>query len=399
MKKSVRITILVITIVVTLFVCAGIWYTRPGVPNDLLDQAKQRQLKPLLEIAEPIRLTEVPQAESVTAHVDTAALAEKMLPSLIDSVKQGLLNDQQLLQDLSARLEPLFTSRLEAALAAKLPTMSQAIDTTSLLASVKADFDQREQQLRSEAEAMKASLGSQMNERLDQYKNELTASMEAYVPQLVDRMIPQVVQEVLSELDTNKEAYLAYLAEGLKPYFPSGIQESQLLDLYNSYRKDLLSDLVPPLLTSLEEPMTVLVKDYVEELTAIPVPAKPKMKKPMISVMVEEEPPMIAEEAAPAPALEGTELETATSAPVVETAVVEEKALEAAKVEETVLSPTPAEVPAVPVIKSGQPVITVPVFDVTTPEVFLDPVVYEQQRQDLRTQAIQAILDRIGVTL
>ncbi len=376
MKKSVRINLLVITLVVTLFVCAGMWYTRPGVPSDLLDQAKSRQLKPLLEIAEPIRLTEVPETEPQTATVDTDALAQKMLPGILDSVKQGLLNDQQLLQDLSTRLEPFFSSRLEATLADKLPQMSQAIDTTNLLDAMKKDFDQKVAQLRSDTESMQTSWGTQLEDRLAQYKSELTTSLEAYVPQLVDRMIPQVVQEVLSDIDANKDAYLAYLADGLKPYFPEGIQESQITDLYNTYRKNLLADLVPQLLSSLEEPMTAMVKDYVEELTAVPVPSKPKLKNPTISVFVEESPAVESETTVPA-----TEETT--------TVDLTDKALETSSTSTT----TETEV------KSGQPVVTVPVFDETSTEVFLDPAVYEEQRQDLRTQAIQSILDRIGVTL
>jgi len=88
MKKSVRIYLLVITVVMAIFAFAGIWYLRPSVPNELLEQARARQLQPLLEIDAPLRK---PAVEAVTqSPVDKKALAEELLPTITDQVTRAL---------------------------------------------------------------------------------------------------------------------------------------------------------------------------------------------------------------------------------------------------------------------------------------------------------------------
>ena len=91
MKKSVRINLLVITIVVTLVVFAGLWYLRPGVSDVILQQARVRQSQPLMEITEPLRK---PKAEDL---IDTTELSKNLkreiVPSITEAVKAELLAD------------------------------------------------------------------------------------------------------------------------------------------------------------------------------------------------------------------------------------------------------------------------------------------------------------------
>jgi hypothetical protein len=84
MSKAVRINVLVITIVVTLFVFAGLWYMRPGVPNEILEQARQRQTVPLMEVQPP------PIKPSVEQVSNTQALAKELLPTLAKELKGRL---------------------------------------------------------------------------------------------------------------------------------------------------------------------------------------------------------------------------------------------------------------------------------------------------------------------
>ncbi|MGE4454158.1 MAG: hypothetical protein AB7D92_06445, partial [Sphaerochaeta sp.] len=51
---------------------------------------------------------------------------------------------------------------------------------------------------------------------------------------------------------------------------------------------------------------------------------------------------------------------------------------------------------ASPVLKEGQETITVPTFEEKEEVLFMEPEVYEEQRQDIRTKAIQEVLDRIA---
>jgi hypothetical protein len=78
--------------------------------------------------------------------------------------------------------------------------------------------------------------------------------------------------------------------------------------------------------------------------------------------------------------------------------VVEEAApvAEPEKVEAIAPVMEPEEVePAIP-LKAGEEPILVPSFEEKEEVVFMEPEVYESQRQDIRKKAIQDVLDRIA---
>lgn len=384
MKKSVRIIFLVITTVVAIFAFAGIWYLRPSVPNELLEQARARQLQPLLEIEAPIRK---PVAEAVSQPlVDKKALAEELLPTLTEGVARSLegplyeklkkefASDEAFVALLSAKLEKNLNLGTEKAVVASTPAIPQVLQ---------ADFTQQVEALRQE---LLATLGEgqsaffyqvegMLDARLDRFEGDLKTEMQAYVPQLVDRMIPTLVEMLVKELDANKETYLPLLKQELQPSFADGLTEKDLVLLYASYRDRIVADLVPAILSAMEEPAKKEVAEMVKTLStpAAPVPPPP----PAMTSVVKPEP---------------------KAEPVVEPKPTPTQP-------EPVVEPKTPLVPKVPtvatpksVVQKIEPIISAPTFTPNEAEVelFVDPVTYEEKRSEIRTKAIQEVLDRIN---
>ncbi len=365
MKKSVRIHLLVITTVVAVFAFAGIWYLRPGVPNELLEQARARQLQPLLEIEAPIRK---PVAEPVAqSPVDKKALAEELLPTLTDQVARSLEGPlyEKLKKEFAS--DEAFVALISAKLEETLNLGEQTAASPAIPQGLQANFTQQVEALRTE---LLAALGEgqssfffqiegMLDARLDRLEDDLMLEMQEYVPQLVDRMIPSLVEMLVNELDANKETYLPYLAQELEPYLQDNITEDELVLLYISYRDQIVADLVPAILTAMEEPAK---KEVAEMVKAIKVPAAPVP--------------------APPPSFTGV------MKPEVQPAAVAETKVEAPK--------APAVAAPKSVVTKVEPILAPPTFTPDEVEVFVDPVTYEEKRTEIRTKAIQDVLDRIN---
>ncbi|MDX9824095.1 MAG: hypothetical protein RBU26_04055 [Sphaerochaeta sp.] len=413
MSKAVRINVLVITIVVTLFVFAGLWFMRPGVPNEILEQARQRQSVPLMEVQPPVKK---PSVQDVS---NTLALAKELLPTLkqelegplAQSIRSQLLADQALAFELSKSVQPLLAEVLQSQLGNFRQEMEQ-----SMLSNLQA----LRENLQADAVANGNQIQSVMSEAIASNKAELLSLL----PQLVDAKIPQVVEQVVAQLEANKESYLASLRESIAP----ALEESDLIALYDTYRNQIVLDLVPALLDEMETTVREEVNAYVASMPLVRVPAAPSVKRPSIQVQAQSETAPVAPvvEIAPEVVTSPSEMETAPiilqeepaepiaepvpvpSAPSVAPAVVQPaEPIPSAPVPALVLvQPAAPSIPktvqttvtveAPPVPKQGQPIITVPVFEEKEKVVFLAPEEYERQRQEIRNKAIEDVLKRIA---
>lgn len=419
MSKAVRINVLVITIVVTLFVFAGMWFMRPGVPNEILEQARQRQSVPLMEVQPPVKKPSVQEVSN------TQALAKELLPTLkqelegplAQSIRSQLLADQALAFELSKSVQPLLAEALQSQLGNFRQEMEQ-----SMLSNLQA----LRENLQADAVANGNQIQSVMTEAIASNKAELLS----FLPQLVDAKIPQVVEQVVVQLEANKESYLASLRESIAP----SLEESDLIALYDTYRNQIVLDLVPALLDEMETTVREEVNAYVASMPLVRVPAAPSVRRPSIQVQAQSETAPVAPviEIAPELVTSPSEMETAPvilqeepaapiaepvsvpSAPRVAPAVVQPAAPiaepvpipsapvpalvivqpAAPSIPKTVQTTVTVEAPPVP--KQGQPIITVPVFEEKEKVVFLAPEEYERQRQEIRNKAIEDVLKRIA---
>lgn len=396
MSKAVRINVLVITVVVTLFVFLGLWFMRPGVPNEILEQARQRQTVPLMEVQPPVKKPVVQEVSN------TQALAKELLPtlkqelegSLTDSIRSKLLSDQALVDQLSKSVEGLLTASLQTQLEASLSSFRLEIQSATMT-----ELQALNNRLQTEAIAYGSKIQSDVSQQLGNNKAELLSLL----PQLVDAKIPQVVEQVVAQLEANKDSYLAIMRESLAP----SLQEADLLALYDSYRDQIVLDLVPQLLDGIEETVKTEVNTYVSAMPLVRVPAAPTVSSPSVKVVAVPEPMSIEVVVAQPPVIqaEPVELVAVPAQPKVVQPKPEPVAVSAPPVAEPT-SPLAPMVPktiqpvikveAPPVPKQGQPVITVPTFEEKTTVVFLEPEEYELKRQEIRTKAIEDVLKRIA---
>jgi len=376
MKKSVRLNVLVITIVVTLFAGTGLWYLRPSVPNEILEQARQRQSIPLMEVPPPARQ---PAVEEVA---DTKALVSELLPelqmqltpALTETIRSALLADETLLSDLAKQLEPLLVANLSPKLE---ETLAWGTETAEVRLSAMLEKRLEEQTLGLQREGL--SLASEVETRLLDAISKAKSEVAAYVPQVVDALLPSLTEQTVAAIEANKDAYVAYLVQQL----PQGLDEQQAIDMYLAYRQQIVQDLVPTLLDGLEDEARKSVDAYVAQMPLVRVPAAPSVPKTSVKVSSQVEPvqetvvvpPPVVAEPVVAPV------------PVVEPVVAEPEPV----VVQTVVEPEPAVV-----LKEGQEVITLPDFEEEQGVVFLDPAEYEAQRQEIRKQAIDEVLKRIA---
>lgn len=386
MSKAVRINVLVITVVVTLFVFLGLWFMRPGVPNEILEQARQRQTVPLMEVQPPVKKPAVQEVSN------TQALAKELLPtlkqelegSLTASIRSQLLSDQALVDQLSKSVEGLLTASLQTQLEASLSSFRLEMQSATMT-----ELQALNNRLQTEAIAYGSKIQSDVSQQLGTNKAELLGLL----PQLVDAKIPQVVEQVVAQLEANKDSYLAIMRESLTP----SLQEADLLALYDSYRDQIVLDLVPQLLDGIEETVKTEVDAYVSAMPLVRVPAAPTVSSPSVKVVAEPEPmPVAVPEPMPIVEVVAKPVEVTTQLVAEPVQVLPEPVVPVAPTAPMTVQTTLIQEPEPVVVKQGQPVITVPTFEEKTTVVFLEPEEYELKRQEIRTKAIEDVLKRIA---
>lgn len=384
MKKSVRINVLVITVVVTLFAGTGLWYLRPSVPNEILEQARQRQSIPLMEVTPPVKKPSVEEVSNTKALVSQLLpeLEMKLAPTLTESIRSSLLADENLVAELAKQIEPLLASSLSPALEAALASGTEAAENR-----LTAMLDRRLAEYTSSVEREGMKLASEVEARLAGQIAQAKIEVEAYVPQVVDALLPALTEQTIAAIEANKDAYVAYLTQVL----PKGLGEAELIELYTAYRQQIVQDLVPTLLDGLEAEARKSVDAYVAQMPLVRVPASPSTPKPSVKVVPQvESVPEVVQQPVVAPAPAVVKPVVSPAEPVVaepEPVIVE------------IVGPEPAPVEIVepkPVIKEGQKIITLPDFEEEQQVIFLDPAEYEAQRQEIRKQAIDEVLRRIA---
>ncbi len=366
MTRSKLINILTITVVVSIFCFAGmciIGYS--GIPGDLLENARSRQTQPLLEIPEPERLKPqpieaVPTETVMPAPADTDALVQELLPRLADELalvlaerlQSGAQVDQaQLIADIQPQLETALLAQLEPRLVARVEDYLPDLEAL-LLVRLEPELVARAEGYLPELEAiLLKDLEPQLVARAESYmpqlevalladlESQFVAKAEAYIPQLVDALIPQIVPQVVATLETRLDSYMPTVAEALKPYFDY-LTMDDLTAAYEQYKPQVVKDLVPLIVPEVLDAIESSFVSSVSQVVAEPAPSSPAM-------------PTVAQ---------------------------------------PVVSAEPAAVPAAPT--SITPKWSIPDVDEGA-SVYLDPDAYAVQRDALRQQEIQKILDML----
>lgn len=344
MKRSIRISLLVFTISAAILAFGALWYTRPSSPSYIIDEARQRQTVPLLEVQEPSTRLPLPE-------INYDKLAATVSPKVIDS----LVGNKEFMttlvaasrSEISKTVQDYTNSTLVPSMNEKISTLVKELATT-LNTTLKDDLT--------------AMVDSKIQATLD------SIDINTYLPQLVDSLTPVVVEKLYAEIELNKDSFIQTV-ESEAPVLTGKDAEQ----LYLDYRTQIINDLVPIILDNIESSMDLGATKEISSVAMVDKPAT-----------VTKEPEVIVPEA---PVMKTVE----PSATVVDEDVAPEATISA-----TVVAQVPSSGSGITTeVNSDEDVIAIPRF-YTTPEKELTTEEYKAQRDKLRQDAIAEALSNLS---
>jgi len=265
MKKSTRVSLLVFTIVAAIAAFGVLWYTRPGAPTYVLDEAKARQDVPLLEVQGPA-LQQPPveidlDYDTITAKVKqnlveddgfSTVMAQSVSSSASDLVDKKIdsFRDEidTKLDDQNAKLY----AKIEEELAANTAKIMKSIEDTDTYQTQIDTINDKISSMSYNLEAYAADVNDPSNYSVD---------ITDYIPQIVDSILPQVTTNVLDVVVDNKEAIFSDIYS-MSENKDLSAEDAQLI--YETYRDNLVKDITPQVLDSIEEEVNANISTQIE---------------------------------------------------------------------------------------------------------------------------------------
>ena len=179
MGKASRIVILTITIVLTVFVFAGMWVFRPEAESTVLESARQRQNTPLVNVQEPLEtdLKVLSEEEEFELKVrEILAEDPDFLDRLTESTKDAILSDEEFVSDIGDKVVAGAESKAEEI--------------------VSGHISAHEEKIALENEALRSEIWDETTERLD-------AALDT--DSLVEVLTPPVTEAVWADISERAE--------------------------------------------------------------------------------------------------------------------------------------------------------------------------------------------------
>lgn len=381
MKKSTRVSLLVFTLVAAVFAFGALWYTRPGAPSYVIDEAKERQGIPLLEVQKTA--TQQPPVD-----IDYDEIVEKIMPE----IKKSILEDNDIQTSLSNSLDqkvanvvddyfnktmmPVIDSNIDN----KFGTFDDALSATNsevanlndkvkqLDATLKDNYDSLETKINSAISSNKVYFENLISENRKYFESKITVTSQPsnekvdigeYIPQIVDSIIPEVTEKVYQAIEADKSNIVSSAVQSATD---GSLTEQDAIRLYETYRDQIIADLVPIILDQIEGSYSVNQATMDNSPKVDDIDALVQPKAPETPVIV-------------AP--------TVQSEPVVQSAPVVDQS-------EPVVQDTQAST------EVAKEEIKIPSFNTSEPVKVITPEEYDAQRQSLRDDAINSVLNKLN---
>jgi len=384
MKRSTRISFLVFTICAAILAFGALWYTRPGSPSYIIDEAKQRQEVPLLEVQTPATRLAPPEINY-----------DKLASAVSPKIKETLVNDKAFINLIvDANKSVIRESVQEYTTSTLVPAMEKKI--SSLVSDL--------------STSLRATLREDLTTQVDnKYQDTLDSiDINSYLPQLVDSLTPVVVEQVYAQIEANKDQFIQKV-EVSSPSVTSDVAEK----LYLEYRDQIITDLVPIILDNVES--SINLDSLSKQVASTPVVSK--VEEPKIEEPVVEAPPVpTIKETTPVEAALPTVVEPSVNEDVAATAVMNSATKDIGTAEQTpvvenndkvdlndnsISATIVAQVPQVePVEASKAPIsetesIAIPSFSSKQVQT-LTAEEYEERRDQIRQDAIADALKKLN---
>ncbi len=404
MKKSTRVSLLVFTIVAAIAAFGVLWYTRPGAPTYVLDEAKARQNVPLLEVQEPA--IQQPPVEidldydTITAKVkqnlveddgfstvmaqSVSSSASNLVDKKIDSFRDEI---DTKLDDQNAKLY----AKIEEELAANTAKLMKLIEDTDMYQTQIDTINDKISSMSYNLEAYAADVNDPSNYSVD---------ITDYIPQIVDSILPQVTTNVLDVVADNKEAIFSDIYS-MSENKDLSAEDAQLI--YETYRDNLVKDITPQVLDSIEKEVNANISTQIESAkndaiaefskqSTVTTEATAEMAEPAVEAAVATKPAPV-KNFEVTKQVDSTGNVTVPSKPTFAGNAVSEKIVRTNTIRIIATSDGSGIQDS---SKDRTSVVKMPSFSSTPTVTVMDPAVYNEMRSDLRQNAINDILDMIN---
>jgi hypothetical protein len=404
MKKSTRVSLLVFTIVTAIAAFGVLWYTRPGAPTYVLDEAKARQNVPLLEVQEPA--IQQPPVEidldydTITAKVkqnlveddgfstvmaqSVSSSASNLVDKKIDSFRDEI---DTKLDDQNAKLY----AKIEEELAANTAKLMKLIEDTDMYQTQIDTINDKISSMSYNLEAYAADVNDPSNYSVD---------ITDYIPQIVDSILPQVTTNVLDVVADNKEAIFSDIYS-MSENKDLSAEDAQLI--YETYRDNLVKDITPQVLDSIEKEVNANISTQIESAkndaiaefskqSTVTTEATAEMAEPAVEAAVATKPAPV-KNFEVTKQVDSTGNVTVPSKPTFTGNAVSEKIVRTNTIRIIATSDGSGIQDS---SKDRTSVVKMPSFSSTPTVTVMDPAVYNEMRSDLRQNAINDILDMIN---
>lgn len=403
MKKSTRVSLLVFTIVAAIAAFGVLWYTRPGAPTYVLDEAKARQDVPLLEVQGPA-LQQPPveidlDYDTITAKVKqnlveddgfSTVMAQSVSSSASDLVDKKIdsFRDEidTKLDDQNAKLY----AKIEEELAANTAKIMKLIEDTDTYQTQIDTINDKISSMSYNLEAYAADVNDPSNYSVD---------ITDYIPQIVDSILPQVTTNVLDVVADNKEAIFSDIYS-MSENKDLSAEDAQLI--YETYRDNLVKDITPQVLDSIEKEVNANISTQIESAkndaiaefskqSTVTTEATAEMAEPAVEAAVATKPAPV-KNFEVTKQVDSTGNVTVPSKPTFTGNAVSEKIVRTNTIRIIATSDGSGIQDS---SKDRTSVVKMPTFASTPTVTVMDPAVYNEMRADLRESAINDILDMI----
>lgn len=390
MKKTTRVSLLVFTVVAAILAFGVLWYTRPGAPSYVLEEAKARQGVPLLEVTSPAMQTPPLKIDldynTITAKVKESLVEDDEFSSIMaNSVASSA---SSLIDDKIDSFRTEFDNKLSNQSSSILKELNQKIDSNydDLILKISNSTAYQEQidLVNSKIENLNSYLDDYssrldtINMNVEDYSSQVndprnySVDINSYIPQIVDSIIPEVTSNILTTIDDNKDIIFGNIYD----MSTESISEEEVLEIYNKYRANLIMDLTPAILDTIEAQITSnFVKDNSEAVL------ETKVAEPVVSQETTVEDTEVAKDKVLLPSKPSFK-ETPVVSEILRTNTIKIIAVsDGSSIQE--------------LDKSSDNTITMPQFEETPSVEVINPVEYEEKRQEIRDKAIKDILQFI----
>lgn len=254
MSRSSRVVTLTITGILTLSAFVGLWITKPGENNSVLEEARKRQAQALIQVNEPLKtdVKEIAEEEALAEEVQSILLSDEDFKSRL---AEALIADDAFIQAVKDAVKPEVQSEVDSIVASYVSIYEPII--ISLIEErvdvLKVDRDELATAL---VEPVSAAIYGQF--------------IADYSPEVISA---RVLDEVNRTLIDNKNELLAYVdkksalnAEDIEPF---------VVDVYNKYSSEVVSDISDRIMQALSTALADL-ESKVEAATAAATEAAEK---------------------------------------------------------------------------------------------------------------------------